>query len=275
MVAIVTDSSVYMTKQEASMIGVRVIPIPYTVNGYMYNETYIDQNGNFESLIRNSGSVCQTSHPSIAAYKSTFEELLSNHFDILCITISSRLSGAYNSASVAAKELSSPNISVVDSHIAAGGLYLLLKAASYMAQNGMDHRIIADNIKLMRDDITVNFSLDDLTAFKNSGRISILRQSVGTILNTKPLFRFSEGAVVSDGVAKGRADQIKKLCDSAARTKNIKNIIVHYIKNDEAAFLLKEELTKRYPFANVEMRKIGPVFAIHLGLSVLGIVIQQ
>ena len=81
----------------------------------MYNETYADENGSFKKLIALSGGGCQTSQASISAFMSVFEELLRLGFFVLCLTISSRLSGTYSSASIAAKEIGSLKIRVVDS----------------------------------------------------------------------------------------------------------------------------------------------------------------
>ena len=55
MIAIVTDSTSYMTKKEAHEMGVRIVPVSYYVSGQMYNETYVDCNGDFLRLLSQSG----------------------------------------------------------------------------------------------------------------------------------------------------------------------------------------------------------------------------
>ena len=67
---------------------------------------------------------------------STFSELVNSGFEVLCITISSRLSGTYSSASIAAREVSSDKITVVDSQSTAGGMYMLVEKARAMALAG-------------------------------------------------------------------------------------------------------------------------------------------
>ena len=129
MIAIVTDSTAYVTREDARALGV-VVPMTYSIGGnQLYTESYIGENGMFESLLKKNPPGQRTSQATMSAFMSTFEEIRSAGHQVLCLTISSRLSGTYSNAAIAARELGGTDISVVDSRTTAGGLLLMARAA--------------------------------------------------------------------------------------------------------------------------------------------------
>lgn len=270
MLALVTDSTAYLTKQEAAAWDVRVVPISYTVNGDVYHETFIDKNGDYEGLISRGLAQAQTSQASVATFMSTFEELLRQGYDVLCLTISSRLSGTYSSASVAAREVNGSRIFVVDSHLTGGGLYLLVKKARRLINEGLPAQQIIDKLLALREEIGVAFSVSDLTQLRKSGRLGIIRQSISTILNNKPMFLCIDGGIVSDGVVRGRGAQTERLLGHIPR--NATSLIVHYTAKEESvARHLLARIEAAFPNAAIIRRPLGPVLSIHLGESTVGL----
>ena len=268
MITIVTDSSCYIKKSEAQELGIRVIPITYTVNGQNYYESYSDQNGDFENLLK-WNSKFTTAHPNLSAYLSTFEEELQKGNEILCITISSRLSGAYSTAYMAAKQTESKNITVFDSLSTAGGLYLLIKEARKLISKEISLQDIIKEIPAIRDRITIAFSVDDMTPLRNSGRIGFVRMSVGTFLNIKPILLCKDGAVVSDSVAHGNTEIIKKLVSKISP--DTREVVISYIGDNHLATNLYHVIKEMCSFATITLQKIGPVLGIHLGLKVIAV----
>ena len=268
MITIVTDSSCYIKKSEAQELGIRVIPLTYTVNGQSYYESFSDQNGDFETLLKGNGKYT-TSHPNMAAYLSSFEEELQKGNEVLCITISSRLSGAYSTAYMAAKQTENKNIVVFDSLFTGGGLYLLIKEAQKMIDKGLSLQDISNELPAIRDRITIAFSVDDMTPLRNSGRIGFVRMSVGTFLNIKPILLCKDGAVVSDSVAHGNTEIIKKLV--AKISANTQEVAISYIGDNRLASNLYHVIKEICSHAAITLQKIGPVLGIHLGLKVIAV----
>ena len=130
MIVLVTDSTAYISAAEAAALGVMVLPMTYSVDAQApVNERYVDDNGDFERLIRENPTTLRTSQVSFVRFQSAFEELRAAGHQILCMTISSRLSGTYGNAFNAARELPGDGIRVVDSLSTGGGLTLLLREA--------------------------------------------------------------------------------------------------------------------------------------------------
>lgn len=270
MVAIVTDSTVYLSKREAQELSIRVVPMSYTLDGKIYNETYADCNGNFEKVISESSTRGMTSQVTVAAFMSTFQELLRQGFDVLCITVSSRLSGTYSSAAIAARELRSDRIMIVDSLSVAGGMYLLVREAKAMSVAGMTLEKISGQILSLRERVAIAFSVDDIDLIRNGRRLGRVRQSMSTMLNRKPLFSLQDGAIVSDIMVRGRHEMVRLLANKIPM--NVNEVIVHHIDQRQTALAICNEIERLHPKIQIETRTIGPVLGIHLGLGAVGLV---
>lgn len=270
MITLIVDSTVGISRKEANDLNLKIAPVSYYVQGQVYHEIYSDCNGDYIRLLDSNSGKCKTSQTNVATFLSAFEEELRKGNQILCLTLSSRLSGTYSSASIAARELQSSDIAVLDSLLTAGGLYLLAKKAQKLISSGMNLFDILTQMENFRNNIMIAFSVDDIMPLRRSGRLGLVRQSVGTILNIKPLLVCIEGSVVSDGVARGKGEQIKKLLEKI--TPKTKTIIIHYISNILTAQKIEREIKEINPEANVSLRILGPVLGVHLGTSIIGVV---
>ena len=268
MITIVTDSSSYFKKNEALELGIKIVPINYRINDQSYVESFSDQNGDFENLLKGDG-MYTTSHPNMSAFLSVFEEELRNNNEILCITLSSRLSGAFGTAHAAAKQAESEQIAVFDSQLTAGGLYLLVKEAGKLIESGLALNDILNKLPEIRDKITIIFSVDDMTPLRNSGRIGFVRMSISTFLNIRPILLCKDGAIISDSIARGNAEIIKKLADRISTSTT--EVIINYIGDTRMATNLYHVIKKAAPDIPITHQKIGPALGIHLGLKAIGI----
>ena len=268
MITIVTDSSSCLKEKEAEKMGVKIVPINYTIDGQIYCETYIDQNGDFEKRLNGNGKF-STSHPNMSAFLSTFEEELHKNNEVLCITISSRLSGAFGTAHIAAKQAESAKIAVFDSRFTAGGLFLLIKEARKLIDTGLSLDEVLSKLPAIREKITVAFSVSDMTPLRNSGRMGFVRMSVSTFLNIKPILLCKDGAIVSDQIVHGNTEIIKQLADRV--NENTQEVVINYIGDTQSATNLYHVLKETLPEIPISLQKIGPALGIHLGLRAIGV----
>jgi DegV family protein with EDD domain len=268
MITIVTDSSSYFKKNEAKELGISVIPINYTVNNHIYSESFSDQNGDFEKLLRGSGRYT-TSHPNMAAFLSCFEEEIQKNNEVLCITISSRLSGAYSTAYMTAKQAENKNVAIFDSQLTAGGLYLLVKEARKLIDKGLTLPEILKELPAIRDRITIAFSVDDIAPLRSSGRIGFVRMGVSTFLNIKPILLCKDGAVISDSIAHGSTEIIKKLSEKISN--DTVEVVISYIGENRLASNLYHVISEAFSHVSITLQKIGPALGIHLGLKVIAV----
>lgn len=268
MIAIVTDSTVCMTRREAKRLAVHIVPQTYHILGQVYTEGFEDENGKFEELLRLYGSTAKTAHANIGSFLSTYETLLEKGFEILVITMSSRLSGAYSAAVMAAREAGG-RVRVVDSLTTAGGLLLLIRAAREYERTGKTLDETAAFALEQRDRICTVFSVESMDSLRRSGRIGFVRQSVTTILNIRPVLMCRDGMVVAEGIERGQNALISRMASMIPE--NAKQALLMDAGNRKKLALLREEIEKKRPGLALGASKIGPVLSIHLGPGVFGV----
>jgi len=266
MVKIMTDSTACLTKREADELGVTVIPITYIVDGGLFSEGYADENGSFEELLKSDKDLT-TSQPSPVTFENIFQKELALGNEVVCLTLSSRLSGTYSSACIAAQQVGNGGVFVCDSLLSAGGLYLLLLEAVALAAKGLSAADIFKALEGMRDKIGITFTLEDMTRLRKSGRIGFVRMNVGTYLNIMPILQCKDGMIVADGVVRGKNNAVKKLTDIVPL--NAKGIVVNYITPTAVSADLCNALAKKFPHIQIKLHRMGPVLGIHLGPTVV------
>ena len=269
MIVLVTDSTAYLTAAEAASLGVMVLPMTYSVDANApINERYVDDNGDFERLIRENPTTLRTSQVPCARFQQAFEELTRSGHQVLCLTMSSRLSGTFANALTAARELPGAPIRVVDSLTTAAGLYLLVREARSLLFRGATIDEAADRLLQMRKQAYTYFSVDDMEPLRRSGRLGGIKKSVSTILNLRPMLKCEDGSILSYAVVRGQNEQRRALLKAVPENVG-QSVVVEHLMADERALKLADAL--REQGKAVEMRKVGPVLGIHLGIGCLGV----
>ena len=128
---------------------------------------------------------------------------------------------------------------------------------------------LAQQVEECRKKISVVFSLDSMDALRKSGRIGIVRQSVSTILNIRPLLRCQDGAVVSLGTVRGRMEQIRKMMQEIKHTPE--RIALNVPQQSASLPMLEQELKEKFPGVFIEKNDFGPVLSHHLGRGLLAL----
>jgi DegV family protein with EDD domain len=265
MIRLVTDSTVYLRRDEAGELGVRIVPIGYSMGGCLYSEYYSDDD-NFEEHLASGGRI-STSQPALGVFLDVFREEMMRGDEVLCITLSSRLSGIYNSAVKAAGQLS--GVQVFDSRLTAGGLYLLVRRARELIDEGRKIDEILGELERLRGEITVYFSVGDMAPLRESGRVGFVRMSVNTMLNLKPVLLLKDGAVFQDSVARGTKEAIRILAGKIPE--GARGVIINYIGNRRAASSLYNVIKQKHPDVDIRLSRLGPVLSAHLGKEVLAV----
>lgn len=268
MIAIVTDSTAYLTREQAQGLGVQVVPLTYSAEGRVYTEQYADKSDVFEQMYRQYPDGFKTSQASAAVFGALFQKLLRQGYQVLCIVMSSRLSGNYNSACAAAREAGGP-VRVIDSRTTAGGLAMLVERACILARSGMPLEKLAEELQQQIPRIGIVFSVETMEPLRRSGRLGVVRQSVGTILNIRPILLCDDGAVVAHSMVRGTAEQVAAM---AARVPaGVKQLRLHYFGSPLRLDALKKRLMARFPGVELPVSPVGPVLGIHLGQGAFGV----
>ncbi|MDD4080782.1 MAG: DegV family protein [Eubacteriales bacterium] len=264
MIYLVTDSTAYLSREEASALGVLMAPMAYIRDGKeAFQEGFAgDWLPQREEILGNYS----TAQAQASAFSYLFERIKAQGHQALCLTISSRLSGTYLNALKAAEE-AGDGVRVVDSRTTAGAMYLMLKAAREMLDAGSNLKECFDAMKAMRKRTHTIFTIQDMEPLRRSGRLGFMRSSVSTLLNLRPLLALSDGSVVSHSLARGKQDVQRLMAQEV--TGSPPEVIVQHCGGEDSALALADKL--RGQGKNVSVRKIGIVLAIHLGVPVLSV----
>ena len=198
-VQIIVDSTADMPERFAAQC--RIVPLTVQFG----NETFIegvtiDRRRFYERLVE-SDVLPTTSQATPAAFAEVFDEVARAGDSAVVLTLSSKLSGTYQSACIAAAEYE--NIYVVDSQNVAIGTGILAQYALRCAAEGMDAKTLAALLERKREDVCLIALLDTLEYLKRGGRVSRTVAFAGGLLKIKPVATVQDGEVRLIGKARG------------------------------------------------------------------------
>ena len=198
-VRIIVDSSTDVSEEYREKI--QFVPLTVRFGDKEYLDGVELSKHQFYEMLVESDVLPTTSQATPAAFADCFEAIASAGDSAVVITLSSKLSGTYQSAVLAAEEY--PNIYVVDSQSVAIGTGVLAQYAVELAQQGMGAEEIAQVLTHQREKVCVVALLDTLEYLKKGGRISKTVAFAGGVLNIKPVVTIQDGAVALIGKARG------------------------------------------------------------------------
>lgn len=198
-VRIIVDSSTDVSEKYREKI--QFVPLTVRFGDKEYLDGVELSKHQFYEMLVESDVLPTTSQATPAAFAEYLESVASAGDSAVVITLSSKLSGTYQSAVLAAEDY--PNIYVVDSQSVAIGTGVLAQYAVELAQQGMGAEEIAQVLTQQREKVCVVALLDTLEYLKKGGRISKTVAFAGSVLNIKPVVTVQDGAVALIGKARG------------------------------------------------------------------------
>lgn len=202
MIKILVDSASDVDLKEAEGAGVYLIPISVRFGDEEYQDGInLTHREFFEKLIE-SDELPQTSQINEAAFTEKFASLTADGSEVIAITLSSKLSGTYNSAARAAKNFN--GVYAVDSLNACIGERILLQYAMRLVKEGvLSAAEIVAELDKSKHKIQLLAVLDTLQYLKKGGRISSVAAFAGELLSIKPVVSVTGGEVKLAGKAMG------------------------------------------------------------------------
>lgn len=198
-IKIIVDSTADLTKEVKSRVEVVPLTLRFGDEEFVDGVT-IDHKMFYEKLIE-SDVVPTTSQAAPMAFVPYFDKVKENGDAAVVITLSSKLSGTYQSATIAAEDYS--DIYVVDSMSTTIGQGILVEYALSCVDKGMSAKEIADELSSIKERLIVVALLDTLEYLKKGGRISAAVAFAGGVLNIKPVVAIDKGEIVMLGKARG------------------------------------------------------------------------
>ena len=134
-IKIVTDSTADISKAVAEKLDIQIVPLNITING----ETYLDgidfTPTEYREIMKQNKELPKSSQPSVGVFAEVFEKIKGEDVEILCITVAEKLSGTYQSATMAA-EVAEANVTVFSSNYVTAPMQVMVMEAVEMANKG-------------------------------------------------------------------------------------------------------------------------------------------
>jgi DegV family protein with EDD domain len=273
-VALVTDNSSGITEDLAARLGIRVVPVDVIVDGVVLPE---GDSIDIAQAVRDGVKVT-TSRSTPEAFAKAFESLASDGYEhVVVVTLSSKLSGTFDSALVAAR--TSPiAVNVCDSRSIGLGLGFPVINAARAAQTGASVDQVLEIVEKGITSSQVFFYVDSLEYLKRGGRISATSALLGTALSVKPIMTVADGEVILKEKVRtqGKAlAELVRLAVDCARECQPSLVGLQYFGDrslvDQCAIKVLEEL----PGTELLISEVSPVVGVHAGPGLVGIIVSR
>ena len=213
MVRIITDSAADFEPFELEKLNIACIPLKVLLNGEEYEENINLGKDQFFELLASTGATPKTSQPSPQLLMDLFAQAKQAGEEAIYITLSSALSGTYQTAAMTCEDAENENCYVFDSLNATGGQRLLVEYAVRLRDEGKGAKEILTALESIRDKIVLFACIDTLEYLYRGGRISQTVYKLGTMAQVKPIIRVSEeGGIEVPAKAMGMRKGMDQLC---------------------------------------------------------------
>lgn len=276
-IRIITDSSCDLSQEEAKALDITIIPLRVAIGEDEYLDGIELDSKTFFEKLPTFKDFPKTSQAIPATYEEYFSKATENGDDVICITLSSDLSGCYQSAMIASEDFEG-KVFVIDSRTASASIAVLVEYACQLRDQGMSAKEMYDVLEVEKNKVRLIALLDTLEYLKKGGRISAAAALAGELLSIKPVIAVENGPVSVLGKARG-AKNGRNLFTEFIEKKGPINFDRPYclIYSGVEPTALDEYMDSHkdiYPgdVADIPKRRIGCAIGSHIGPGAIGVV---
>ena len=277
--AVVTDSTAFLSEDALKNPNLFVIPIPVILDGKLYNEGIDIEADQYYDLLKNSQEFPTTSQPALGEALMLYEEIGKKGYDtIISIHLSSGISGFVANLYSIKDSVSGVNIIPYDSKITSMPMGNMVETILKMNAKGCTLEEMLDKLDQIRENTNAYMIVEDLNNLVRGGRLTNGAALVAGLLKIKPVLTFDDGKIMlfekirSSKKAFARAEDV-----IGQRMREINQPVKLYVIHANSLAVAQEEkqkLQEKYPNATVEIGHFGPVIGTHLGEKAIGLAIS-
>lgn len=273
-VAILTDSTAYLPEDVRQAQDIHMIPLTVVFGEQSFSEEVDLTTEHFYKLVKQEKTLPKTSQPAIGEMVAMLEKLKEKYDEVLAISLSSGISGTYQTMITASQMVEGLSFAAFDSEIScfAQGFYVL--EAAKRAKKGASVVEILARLEEMKQSMRAYFIVDDLNHLHRGGRLSGAQALIGSVLQVKPILHFVDTKIVPFEKIRTHKKAQKRLLELFAEDAStgvpIKATVIHAnCKLQAQAFL--DELKEKYSHVDFTFSYVGPVIGTHLGEGALAL----
>lgn len=274
MIRFLVDSSSDYTLEEIQEKNLELVPIAITLDDTTYLDTIQLKRNYFYELLLNSKNFPQTSQPSPQAFLEKFLQAKENGDELICVLLSSALSGTCQSAHLAKNMADYDKIHIIDSLAATHIIRLMVDYGLKQLENGLSADEIIAALTALQPRIRVIAGVDTLEYLCKGGRLSRTSAAIGELTNLKPLLTVKpDGTLAVLGKCVGRNKAIQFI------TKYVQDHMIDtlfpmysvYSVGTENCEKMEEKLTT-LGYTIDQRCQIGSTIGAHLGPGTFGVI---
>lgn len=290
MYKIITDGSCDLSIDQVGKMGVDVVPFYVSTDGINHQKEIVELGIRefYQFMVDNPKVFPKTSMPSIQDYLDVFEPLVKESVDIICICITTKFSGSFNSAMNAKNMLlddyPEAKIEVIDATVNTVLQGMLVEEAVAKKASGATFEETIAYVDKIKSTGRIFFTIDGMDYLVHGGRVGKLSGIAAGALGIKPLILLKEGEIFSNGITRGRKKSRVKIINQIIEYFKEENLDINKYRfcigfgyNQEEAKEFKEQfitaLKEICPNFNqdIPIRQIGATIGVHTGPHPLGV----
>ena len=277
---VVTGSAAQVPPEIASQLGIVILPLVIMVEGKEYLDGIDLHPGDLYQKMRTQKIEVKTAAPNVGQYYACFKRIIDQQeSDVLCITLSGKLSSDYNAAVDAAKmlsgEYSKNKVTVFDSLRAAAPQGLLAVEAAKRLRAGETIDDVVQYLMDARLRSRLIAVLDSLDYLAQGGRIGKAAYLVGSVLQIVPILTINdEGIIAPSTIIRKKGNIIPGILSILSKeTSGFTKLDLSVMHADavEKAEVLRQSLKELYPALDIPISEFTPVMGAHAGPGLIGI----
>ncbi len=265
-VQVVTDSTADIDRATAESLGISVVPIYVRWESEVFRDGVDLTPSQFYRRLVHSNAHPATAQPSPEDFAQVYQSRADSP-GIVSIHISSKISGTYNSARLAAEDVctEATPVEVIDSGMNSAGLGLVVLAAAKAAAVGAGFTQGVAEARRAATETRMVGLFDTMKYLARSGRISPARGLAGRVLGVKPILTFRDGAIVRAGLARSRTAGMNRLLKSLQQMGDLTDIIVSHSTTQQEVDGFVERVNELYPRGVSQVFEMGAALGVHGG----------
>ncbi len=275
MLKIVMDSAGEIPKEWQSEYDVEVIPINIQFENKTYKQGIDLSNDDFYRLADSTGVIPKTSQPTPQQFVDFYKRIAQAGDTILSLHVTSKLSGTFNSALLAAQELKN-NLNVIpyDSGSGSAAVGFMCKEVRQMDRAGATLQAILARLEVIRKNVNVVLTLDTLEYARRSGRVKALQAALAALVNIKPVIILKDGALDMREKVRTRQRAINRVLEIIHQRVDdrLVNVAVVHSQSLEAAKQLMQKVCETLHVNEAIISDLSIGVAANLGPGTIGIV---
>jgi len=276
MLRIVTDGAADMPAGWEKEYDIQVIPINIQFGEKTYLQGVDLSNEDFYRQVEESGKIPKTSQPSPFQFKEFYEHMAKAGDTILSLHVTSKLSGTFESAVSAARELAGKfNIIPFDSGAGSAALGMMCREARLLERAGAAAQQIVERMDQIRRTVQIVLTMNKLDYARMSGRVGTLQAALASALNVKPIVVLREGLLDMSEKVRTRSkaiDRVVAMLHDRFKKEPVHVAAVH-ARDPESAQALLERARKVFNTRELIITELSVAVAANLGPGTVGLVV--